>query len=321
MITVVGASILHEFDVSGPIVARTSRALNSPELHDLDISLDRCYDAIFDGPLERALDEVVADLVERSTQGDLLYLLPGGGVPGDLTVEALSSRVDITLIPGALHPGLSGLGRTVVVDALEIALAENQGAFGRGLSPIDPTVPLIVTNWYGESVVSLAKRRLMRVYNTNEAEIQSWETNGRLFVPPVDSLDGPGSIAALEHIVARLRRPDGCPWDREQTKESLLPQFVEELGELGDAIKADDVPNQREELGDVLFHVVAQCQLAAEAGEFTFDDVLREITAKLVRRHPHVFGDVRVETYDDVLATWNRVKVEEKAALGQSEDS
>lgn len=320
MITVVGASILHEFDVSGPIVARTAQALNAPELRDLDIRLDHSYDAIFDGPLERALDDIVDDLVERSTQGGLLYLLPGDGVPGDLTVEALSSRVDIELVPCALHPGLTGLGRANVVDALEIALAENQGAFGRGLCPIDPTVPLIVTNWYGESVVSLAGRRLMRVYNANEAEVQSWESNERLFVPPVDPLDGPGSLAALEHIVARLRRPDGCPWDREQTKESLLPQFVEELGELGDAIKANDVANQCEELGDVLFHVVAQCQLAAEAGEFTFDDVLREITAKLVRRHPHVFGDAKVETYDDVLATWNRVKAEEKAALSQSEN-
>lgn len=320
MITVVGANILHEFDVSGPIVARTGHVLTSPELRERDISFDHSYDAIFDGPLERALDTVVDDLVERSTQGGLLYLLPGDGVPGDLTVEALSARADITLIPGTLHPGMSGLGRADVVDALEIALAENQGAFGRGLCPIDSTVPRIVTNWYGESVVSLATRRLMLAYNANEAEVRSWESDGRLFIPPVDPLEGPGSVAALEHIVARLRRPDGCPWDREQTRESLLPQFIEELGELGDAIKASDVPNQREELGDVLFHVVAQCQLAAEANDFTFEDVLREITAKLVRRHPHVFGDVQVDTYDDVLATWNRVKAEEKAALGQPED-
>lgn len=321
MITVIGASILHEFDASGPIVARTSRVLDSPDLQDLNVNLDHSYDALFDGPLDGVLDEVVDNLVERSRQDGLLYLLPSDGVPGDLTVEALSSRVDITLIPGTLHPGFSGMGRVDVVDALEIALAENQGAFGRGLCPIDPTAPLIVTNWYGESVVSLARRRLMRVYDADDAVIHSWESNGRLFVAPVDPLDGPGSVAALEQIVARLRRPDGCPWDRQQTKESLLPQFVEELDELGDAIEAGDVPNQREELGDVLFHVVAQCQLAAEAGEFTFEDVLREITAKLVRRHPHVFGDVTVDSYDDVLATWNRVKAEEKAVLSQPETS
>lgn len=319
MITIVGASILHEFDVSGPIVARTSRVLGAPNLQDREFTLDHSYDELFDGQLDNALDRIIDDLVVRSKQGDFLYLLPSAGTPGDLTVEALASQVDVTLIPSPVFPADVGLGRIAIVDALEIALAENQGAFGRGLCPIDPTTPLVVTNWYGDSVVGLATRWLARIYNTDVDRVRDWESEGRLFVPPVDPLDGTSSIAALEHVVARLRRPDGCPWDREQTKESLLPQFVEELGELADAIKANDVPNQREELGDVLFHVMAQCQLAAEAGEFTFDDVLREISAKLVRRHPHVFGDVEVASYDEVLATWNRVKAEERAGLHQSE--
>lgn len=318
MITIIGANTLHEFDMQGKIVARTSQILDAPNLRELDITLDHAYDSVFDEPLSDVLERIVDDLVARAGEDGLLYVLPGEGVPGDLTIEALSTRVDITLIPGAFHATAAGFSRVNVVDALEIALAEDQGAFGRGLCPIDPTVPHIVTNWYGNSVVTLASRRLERVYDTDAAQIRSWESAGGLCIPPVDALEGPGSVAALEHVVARLRRPDGCPWDREQTKVSLLPQFVEELGELGESITSGDVLNQREELGDVLFHVIAQCQLAAEAGEFTFDDVVRGITAKLVRRHPHVFGDVHVETYDDVLATWNRVKAEEKAARSQS---
>lgn len=314
MITVIGANILHEFDVSGCVVARTQRSLDAASMAGLNIQISHAYDAAFDRPPAEALEIVVNDLLERSRDDGLLYVLPEDGVPGDATVEAVSQRTDITIIPGGSGGVLAGIGNVHIVDALDVALAEEQGPFDRGLCPMDPTVPHLITNWYGQGVIGPATRRLARVYDASVSELESWDVGGRLVVPPLDMLDGPGSLYALEHIVARLRRPDGCPWDREQTRESLFPQFVEELEELGEAISARDIANQCEELGDVLFHVIAQCQLAGEAGDFTLDDVLRGINTKLVRRHPHVFADVQVDSYDEVLATWNRVKAEEKAS-------
>lgn len=319
MITVVAASSALEIQVGAQVVARTARVADLPYLAGMDVSFDHSYDGLFDGPLDNAVIQIVDDLIDRSTRGDVVYLLPENGLPGDITVQELAARTDIAVLPGIVVPDAPLLGRVTIVDALEIALAANAEPFDRGLCPIDPTVPLMVTNWYGESVVRLALQRLARLYGASESELAQFEARSRLVIPPVDPLDAPSAIAALEHITARLRRPDGCPWDRKQTRETLLPKFVEELEELASAINAGDVPNQCEELGDVLFHIIAQCQLAAEAGEFTLDDVLRGITSKLVRRHPHVFGDVVVETYDDVLATWNRVKAEEKAAARQNQ--
>jgi len=126
--------------------------------------------------------------------------------------------------------------------------------------------------------------------------------------PELDEL-----IAVLE----RLRAPGGCVWDREQTHASLVQYLVEETFELVEAIEAGDRPGSRdeliEELGDVLYQVIFHADIAAEAGEFTLEDVARHMREKMVARHPHVFGDVRVQTSADVVATWESVKAVEKA--------
>lgn len=123
--------------------------------------------------------------------------------------------------------------------------------------------------------------------------------------------------AELQHLVQtiwRLRQPDGCPWDREQTHRSIGKNMIEEAYEALDCIEADDVAHLREELGDVLMQVVLHAQIAADAGEFTLADVARDIDAKLIRRHPHVFGDVDADNSDEVLKIWDEVKLAEKAA-------
>jgi len=112
--------------------------------------------------------------------------------------------------------------------------------------------------------------------------------------------------------MARLRAPDGCPWDREQTHASLCPYLIEECCELLDAIDHEDFPHMEEELGDVLLQVVFHAQLATEARIFTLEDIARGIADKLVRRHPHVFGDCRLETSDQVLHQWDQIKAAEK---------
>jgi MazG family protein len=116
----------------------------------------------------------------------------------------------------------------------------------------------------------------------------------------------------LRGVVARLRAPDGCPWNREQTHASLRPYVIEEAYEVLAALDSDNMSRLPEELGDLLFQVVLHAQLAEEAGEFSMTDVLQGLGAKLVRRHPHVFGDVRLETSQQVLDQWEELKRSER---------
>ena len=127
------------------------------------------------------------------------------------------------------------------------------------------------------------------------------------------------AIDDLRATVARLRAPDGCPWDREQTHQTLTRCLIDECSELLDAIDRLDLPHMREELGDVLVQVIFHAQLAAERGEFDFDDVAREINEKLVRRHPHVFGTNRLNTSAEVLVQWDAIKRTEKKHSAQPE--
>lgn len=120
------------------------------------------------------------------------------------------------------------------------------------------------------------------------------------------------AIDDLLEVMARLRAPDGCPWDREQTHRSLRFHAVEEVYELMDAIEAGDDHEMAEELGDLLLQVVFHCQLARERGAFDFDQVARHIVDKLIRRHPHVFGDAKVKDVEAVWTQWDKIKRAEK---------
>jgi MazG family protein len=127
-------------------------------------------------------------------------------------------------------------------------------------------------------------------------------------------------MSAIEELcktVAKLRAPDGCPWDIEQDHRSLAVCLIEECSELLDTIDRLDMGHMREELGDVLVQVVFHAQLAAEKGLFNFDEVAREINEKLVRRHPHVFGEGKLDTSAQVIDQWERIKATEKKAGDQ----
>ncbi|MEI6466501.1 MAG: MazG family protein [Verrucomicrobiota bacterium] len=129
------------------------------------------------------------------------------------------------------------------------------------------------------------------------------------------------AIDDLRQTMARLRAPDGCPWDQEQTHATLVRCLIDEVSELIDTIDRQDYPHMREELGDVLIQIVFHAQIAAERGRFTFDDVARDINDKLVRRHPHVFGDRKLGTSEEVITEWEKIKATEKKngpALNQS---
>ncbi len=124
------------------------------------------------------------------------------------------------------------------------------------------------------------------------------------------------SFAKLCEIVARLRAPGGCPWDREQTNESILPNLIEEAYEVAGAIRAGDDANLREELGDLVLVAVMHAEIAQETGRFDVGEVLEEVTAKLIRRHPHVFATSDVKDAEGVVKQWEAIKHEEKNGGG-----
>jgi len=129
------------------------------------------------------------------------------------------------------------------------------------------------------------------------------------YVPPRAQ---PGGLSALGEVVAHLRAPEGCPWDRAQTHQSLRKDFLEECYEVLETLDANDIPHLREELGDLLLHIFLQAQIASESGEFLLTDVIADVAAKLARRHPHVFGDAQVNGTDEIIANWERIKRAEK---------
>lgn len=137
-------------------------------------------------------------------------------------------------------------------------------------------------------------------------------------------MPAPDPLSEAIAVMAELRGPDGCPWDREQTHTSLVKYAIEEAYEVAEAAEAGDPQDLREELGDLLLQVLFHAQIAAEAGTFTLEDVAATLVAKLKRRHPHVFGDVTAETAQEVAANWDAIKAQERprahplAGIGES---
>ena len=119
-------------------------------------------------------------------------------------------------------------------------------------------------------------------------------------------------FAEMMNIIAKLRGPEGCLWDRKQTLESLTINILEEAKEISEAVKSQDMDNLREELGDLLMVIFMEIEIAREKGLFSYSEVLTGAIDKFVRRHPHVFGDLKVNTPEEALAAWKKMKEEEK---------
>ncbi|MEI6323564.1 MAG: MazG family protein, partial [bacterium] len=122
------------------------------------------------------------------------------------------------------------------------------------------------------------------------------------------------SVENLREIIARLRAPGGCPWDREQTAESMRPSIIEEAYEVIDAIERNHASDLEEELGDLLINILMQAEIASEQNEFSFDSLAAVAAEKLIRRHPHVFGDSTAESSAAVLTQWEEIKRTERAS-------
>jgi tetrapyrrole methylase family protein/MazG family protein len=200
-----------------------------------------------------------------------------------------------------------------------------------------PNAPAVIAQIHSPSVASELKINLMGVYpdhhqvhlvhgagtkNSMVESIPLYEIDRNqnvglqtaLYVP---SLESGTSFENFQEVIAHLRAPDGCPWDRDQTHQSLRPYLLEETYEVLAALDSSDQDALREELGDLLLQVVLHAQIASEYGEFSMADVLLGINQKLIRRHPHVFGDLEVEDQQVVLANWEKIKIAEREQDGE----
>ena len=175
---------------------------------------------------------------------------------------------------------------------------------------------MLLTTYPAEHVIHVVesgKKKEERLDSVSESGVS--ETTG-WFVP---SLEAGTSFESFAEIVAHLRAPNGCPWDREQTHESLRKHLLEESYEAIAAIDSGDFADMREEFGDLLLQVVLQSQIAQEEGRFNINQVVQGIHSKIVRRHPHVFGDLKLEGVEGVLANWEKLKETERKNSGQKE--
>ena len=199
---------------------------------------------------------------------------------------------------------------TITLDDLRAATAAQP--YAAGVLPLDPAADLHIA---GATLADLTDTDRQTLRDLGYQSEPSASDSG-INVPAL--VDAPTSLAALRQIYARLRRPDGCPWDREQTPDSMLAPIFGELQELDEAVRAADWPHATEELGDVLGNLLMLAQIAEEAGRLAWPDVVAGISTKLVRRHPHVFAGEEAQSVDDIVAIWQRVKQEERAGNGSA---
>jgi len=227
-----------------------------------------------------------------------------------------------------LKLGGGGLASIQIVSAKTLA--------GQHYPQIDPAQPVLLAGLDGPELIQAVVRSLLAVYPADHpvqlvddkvmrqlslaqlgpasADFGGAQAGATLYLPP---LSKPSEYAALQEIVARLRAPDGCPWDRDLTWDKLRPSLLEETYELLAALDARDPARVVEEQGDLLLQIALQTQIAIEEGLYKSPDVIAAIVEKLVRRHPHVFGDLKVSGTDEVLANWEAIKRAERKNSAQ----
>jgi len=301
-------------------------------LHDFD----HLYDTLngFAEVYDTIAEQILALGLRRE---GVLYAVPGHPLVGEASVQHILGRASDRELPVTLVEGLSfvepvltilgidGLDGLQLSDATELAVAYHPD--------LDTDRPALIGQLYGQRLASEVKLTLMNaypedwkvtlvkaagvgtgtliripLYELDRGQVCDHLTT--LYVPP---LPNTGGLPGLQQTIARLRAPDGCPWDREQTHQSLRENLLEETYEVLSALDADDTEKLCEELGDLLMQIAMHVQIATEEGEFQFADVIGGIDAKLKRRHPHVFGDLTVGSTGEVLRAWEAIKANERA--------
>ena len=304
----------------------------------------RALDYIYEGTdrfsdVYQAIADRILELGERPE--GVVYAVPGHPLVGEATVTAILSRARRAGLPTRIIGGLSFVEVTLTalgLDALDgLQIGDAIAVASCHHPPLNPDLPALLGQLHSRALASAVKLTLMNQYpdeheialifaaGTDEEHVArrplyQMDRSGTisadqshlvtLYVPPCQNVT---SFEGLQETVATLRAPNGCPWDRAQTHESLRSGLLEEAYEAVSAIDEDDVAGLQEELGDLLLQIVLQTQIATEAGEFRMLDVIAGIDAKLKYRHPHVWGDTDVEDAGEVLHNWEELKRAEKS--------
>jgi tetrapyrrole methylase family protein / MazG family protein len=290
-------------------------------------------------------EEIAERLLEEAQrQREIVYAVPGHPMVAEKTVQLLKERgakrgVEVEVSGGQsfLEIAFSRLG----IDPIEGFLLLD----GTDLQPsrIRPDLHLLIAQVYDRMVASEVKLSLMEVYPDDTPvflatalgisgeekilklplyELDRQEVYSNLtavYVPPVkEEKVFYRRFDYLTGIIEKLRSPEGCPWDREQTHESLRPYLLEETYELLDALNEGDPEAMLEELGDLLLQILLHAQIAKEEGTFDIAEVIETLSTKMIRRHPHVFGDVKVDSAEQVVENWSKIKQREKGEKKQS---
>lgn len=281
---------------------------------------------------EEVYDKIVKRLgTELTEHAEVVYAVPGHPAVAERSVQLIMDKLS-SQFRILLHPSVSFLDAifsAVPFDPIQGLLIRNYDALrGSGLTGKEW---LVIPQVYNALIASDVKLDLMEVYpdeapvmvvqalGTPEQVVQQvklYELDHQAFdhlttvlVPPHPDVI---SLVKLQEVMKTLRAPEGCPWDREQTHETLKPYLIEESYEVFEAIEQKDMYNLTEELGDLLLQVIFHAQVAHEAGEFELEDILEGIIHKLIRRHPHVFGEIHVDNAQEVLQNWEEIKKQEK---------
>jgi tetrapyrrole methylase family protein / MazG family protein len=315
-----------------PGLPSTLKVHSFDDLYQDGETFEQVYEAITHKVLE----------LGRRQQG-VIYAVPGHPFIAEATSPEIARRargegLGVRIIDGLsfLEPTFAALGldpypRLTLFDALTL---------GQSHAPtFPPDMPVLVAQIYSRSVAAEVKSTLTTIYPDGQPvrlvhaagtrdqlieelslyEIDRSEHLGLLSSLYVPALGEGTSFESFQEIVAHLRAPNGCPWDREQTHESLRNHLLEEAYETIAAIDSGSFEAMKEELGDLLLQIMLQSQIAAEEGEFTANDVVKGIYDKIIRRHPHVFGNARVSGVEGVLANWERLKEQERKGEGKGD--
>jgi len=305
-------------------------------------SFDDLYEAAQD--FESVYEQIVNRVIELGGRPEgVVYAVPGHPFVAEATCPEIVRRarqegIPVRVLEGIsfLEPVFTAMGvdpfpHTALVDALDLARLH--------VPPFPTSSPALVAQVHSRQVASDVKLTLMSLYpdehpvnlvhaaGTAGAVVESLPLHAidrsphiglltALYLPPL----GPAtSFEAFQEVIAHLRAPDGCPWDKEQTHQTLRSHLLEEAYEVLAALDADDPEAMREEFGDLLLQILLHAQIASEYGEFDMSSVLEGIHTKIVRRHPHVFGSMELEDVEGVLQNWERLKEAERNANGKAE--
>jgi len=304
------------------------------DLYEAHDQFHEVYAAIVDRLLEEAADKPGRQIV---------YAVPGHPQVAEATVQMLRARtpeegIELTIVGGEsfldqafLRFGFDPLDGFQLVDATKLDLYR-----------FEPTIHTIFAQVYDNLTASDVKLKLMEWYPDDHPVVVGHalgvageEAIHRIPLYELDRIGGYGNLSLvwvpkderddlrnksfdrLHEIVAILRSPGGCPWDREQTHTSIRKNLIEETYEVLETIDEDDPDHMREELGDLLLQIMLHAQMEQEVGTFTVYDVIEALNEKLIRRHPHVFGDKSAGDAEEALSNWEAIKKEEKRASGQ----